>query len=269
MRYEEKITNLKKKLQEMKRIVIAYSGGVDSSLVLAVALDVLGTENVLSVVADSDLLIDSEYHEAIKISENLGAITKGIYLDELSVPEIRNNLPSSWYHSKRLLYKTLDEFKNKFNYFYVVDGMIMDDVSDFRPGLKARDDFNVRSVLQEADFYKSDVRAASKKFGILTWNKPSSCSVISRFEYNQTITKDRIDRVKSAEKYLNHLGFTVVRVRDHDTVARIEIKREEFNLFFEMAEKIEEKILSIGYTFVALDIKGYSYGRMNDLLIDK
>ncbi|GMA08464.1 PP-loop superfamily ATP-binding protein [Tetragenococcus halophilus subsp. flandriensis] len=266
MDYKSKLFNLRSILEKMEKVIIAYSGGVDSSLVLAVALDVLGKENVLSVVVDSDLLVDDEYSEAISNSESIGANTKGIYLDELSVPEIRNNEPSSWYYSKRLLYETLDELKVKHSFFYVVDGMIMDDTFDFRPGLKARDDFHVRSILQEADFYKTDVRLAAKEYGIPTWNKVPSCSIISRFEYNDKLTKGRIERVKSAEQYLKQLGFSVVRVRDHNTVARIEIKKDEFDYFFKLSEKIEDKLLSIGYSFVALDIKGYSYGKMNRLL---
>lgn len=269
MAYKEKISKLRNNLINMEKVVVAYSGGVDSSLVLKMALDVLGKENVLSVVADSILLMDSEFDKAIESSKKIGAETKGIYLDELSVPEIRNNKPSSWYHSKKLLYKTLDKIKTEYGFNYVLDGMIMDDEQDYRPGLKARNDFGVRSVLQEADFYKPDVREASKDLNISTWNKPSFCSVISRFEYNDVLTKERIERVKNAETYLSQLGFSVVRVRDHNTVARIEIKKEEFSHFFKLSDEIEDELLSLGYTFVALDIKGYLYGRMNDLLDSK
>lgn len=221
MEYQEKMKNLKKLLQEMESVVIAYSGGVDSSLVLAVALDALGKDNVLSVVANSVMIVQDEYHEAMENSQVMGAKTRGVFLDELTIPQIKKNEPSSWYYSKKLLYKTLDEIKTKEQYSYVVDGMIMDDALDYRPGLKARDNYSVRSVLQEAEFYKNDVRRASKEYHVSTWNKPSYCSVISRFEYNDELTAERVERVKSAEKYLKELGFSIVRVRDHLSLIHI------------------------------------------------
>lgn len=266
MIFKEKLEELKKILNQMEKVVVAYSGGVDSSLVLAVALKVLGKENVISVVADSDLLLDSDTEGAISLSEEIGAETQLIYLNELEVPEIKYNKPSSWYHSKKLLYRKLCEIKKENGFNYVIDGMIMDDNQDYRPGLRARSDYGVRSVLQEADFYKTDVRASSKYYELVTWNKPASCSVLSRFEYNEHLTIERVNRVIAAENYLKSLGFKIVRVRDHNTVARIEIEKKDFKIFFEYLDKIEEKLLSLGYIFITLDIRGYSYGRMNDTL---
>lgn len=266
MEYIEKVNKLKELLTSMETVVIAFSGGVDSSLVLATAIEVLGKENVLSVVADSELIMKSEYLDAIENSEKIGAITKGIFLDELSVDEIRNNKPSSWFYSKRLLYQELTNLKTKLGFNWVVDGMIMDDAFDYRPGLKARDEFGVRSPLQEAEFYKTDVRKASKGYALPTWNKPATCHILSRFEYNELLTSERLERVKKSECYLQELGFKIVRVRDHNTVARIEIEKERFPEFLEQAETIEAQLLSFGYTFVSLDVRGYAYGKMNKLL---
>ncbi|BCA87028.1 PP-loop superfamily ATP-binding protein [Enterococcus saigonensis] len=269
MEYLEKVAKLKEILTSMESVVIAFSGGVDSSLVLATAIEVLGRENVLSVVADSELIMKSEYLDAVKNSEKIGAQTKGIFLDELSVKEIQTNQPSSWFYSKRLLYQELTNLKNTLGFNWVVDGMIMDDAFDYRPGLKARDAFGVRSPLQEAEFYKPDVRRASKGYDLPTWNKPATCHVLSRFEYNERLTSERVERVKKSEIYLQELGFKIVRVRDHRTVARIEIEKEKFPEFLAQAKTIEEKLLSFGYTFVSLDVRGYTYGKMNKLLEKK
>lgn len=269
MEYIEKVEKLKAVLASMEKVVIAFSGGVDSSLVLAAALDVLGEENVLSVVADSELIMKKEYLDAMENSKKIGARTQGVFLDELSIEEIRSNQPSSWFYSKRLLYQELSAIKENLGFNWVVDGMIMDDAFDYRPGLKARDAFNVRSPLQEAEFYKPDVRKASRDYQVPTWNKPATCHILSRFEYNDVLTSERLERVKKSEIYLQEQGFKIVRVRDHNTVARIEIEKEKFPLFLEKSEAVEKTLESFGYTFVSLDIKGYAYGKMNRLLEKK
>lgn len=266
MDYKEKVKTLKKIIKEMDRVVIAFSGGVDSSLVVAIALEVLGKENVISVVADSILGMKQEYIDAIANSKKIGATTKGIFLDELKIKEIRTNQPSSWFYSKCMLYKELEIIRKKNEFKYVIDGMIMDDNFDYRPGLKARNKFDVRSPLQEADFYKSDVRQASKDYDLPTWNKPAACHFLSRFEYNDEITPERIIRVKKSESYIQSLGFNPVRVRDHKTVARIEVLQEELIKFLKLTPQIEKELTSYGYLFVSVDIKGYVYGKMNKTL---
>lgn len=266
MNHSNKVEKLKSILKSMGKVVVAFSGGVDSSLVLKISLEVLGKENVLSVVADSELIMRKEYEEAIYNSNKIGANTHGIFLDELSVEEIRNNRPSSWFYSKKLLYQELTNLKDKLGFTWVIDGMIMDDALDYRPGLKARDELNVRSPLQEAEFFKSDVREVSKFYNIFTWNKPATCHILSRFEYNEEITVERLERVKKSEAFLQELGFQTVRVRDHKTLARIEIEEEQFLIFLKQSRIIEQRLKSFGYFFVSLDISGYSYGKMNQLL---
>jgi len=261
-----KVEKLEEIISELGSVVLAYSGGVDSSLLLYAVLKYLGPDNVISVVVNSEFMLEEEYKEAIQISESIGATTKGIFINELSAKEIRENTPDSWFHSKLLFYENLEKVKVENDFNFVIDGMIMDDLDDYRPGLRARDSYKVRSVLQEAGLYKEDVRELSQEWGLSVWNKPANCSVLSRFEYNTTITNERINRVKNSEKLLEENNFTNIRVRDHGNLARIEVSENEIPKVIEMRHEIEEKLKEFGYQFVTLDLLGYKYGRMNETL---
>lgn len=174
---EQKLENI---LKDMNKVVIAFSGGVDSSLVLKKAVDVLGHANVKAVIVKSELFRHEEFNQAIQLANQLNTPIIEAEIEELKDPHIIENTPDSWYYSKRLLYSKLEALRKKYNFNYVLDGMIMDDLDDFRPGLKARTEFNVRSILQEADLYKSEIREISKTNGLPVWNKPALCSLASR-----------------------------------------------------------------------------------------
>lgn len=253
-------------LRKMNRVVIAFSGGIDSTLVLKMALDTLGSEHVLAVVANSELFTDEEFEKAVRLANDLGAHVRTTQLNYLSEEHIRCNTPDSWYYAKKLFYARMNELSRAGHYDAVLDGMIMDDNSDFRPGLRARTEAGARSVLQEADFYKTDVRALAKDIGLNNWNKVSSCSVSSRFPYGTTLTLEKIVQVMKSEKYIRSLGFPTVRVRYHEDIARVEIPGEQMEAFLTFGNQINQALIQFGFTYVTVDLNGFRSGRMNEVL---
>lgn len=263
---DEKETVLKDTLAGYNRVVVAFSGGIDSTLVLKEALDVLGKENVLAVVANSELFTDDEYNKAIKLGSDMGANVLGTQLQYLENKEIRNNTSKSWYYQKQIFFSRLNEICKEKGFDIVLDGTIMDDNDDYRPGLLAKEQAGVLSPLQTADLYKVDVRSLAKKIGLRNWNKVASCSVSSRFPYNTKIELKGIAQVMNSEKFLRTLGCSNVRVRYHGDVARVEVPENEIQFVIENKDEINEKLESFGFNFVAVDLAGFRSGRMNSTL---
>lgn len=252
-------------LTGMGRVIVAFSGGVDSSLVLKRAQEELG-DQVLAVVVASELFRNQEFEDAVKFAEGMGVEVYKTEIKELNNPEIVANTPESWYHSKKMLYSHLNELARKLDYPFVLDGMIMDDLNDFRPGLRARTEQGARSVLQEADLYKDEIRTIAKQLELPVWDKPASCSLASRIPYGIKIDKHKIEQVDQAEIFLAKLGFAQTRVRHHDNVARIEVTPEEITELVKHRDKIQLKLTSLGFAYVSLDLRGYRTGSMNEEL---
>ena len=262
-----KFQNLKKILSEMESVLIAYSGGVDSTLVLRVAKDVLG-DRVLAVTAKSSVYPAEEIEQAKALAQNLGVRHEIIETQELSNPKFVNNPQNRCYWCKRELFAELINIARKNNLKHVLDGTNLDDLDDFRPGMEAANEFGIRSPLKEATLTKEDICSLSKHLGLPIWDKPSLPCLASRFPYGMKITEENLVKVDQAETFLKMLDLTQVRVRHHNKIARIEVPQKDIPRFFE--EKLRSQILSylkkLGYSYVTVDLQGYRTGSMNEVL---
>lgn len=261
----EKNRRLGEILKDMGRVLVAFSGGVDSALVLKRAQEELG-DNVLAVVVKSELFREEEFTGAVKLAEKMGVRVMETEMKELSHPLIVANNPDSWYYSKKMLYSHLKEIAKEHGYPYVLDGMIMDDMDDFRPGLRARTEEGARSVLQEAGIYKNEVREIAKSIDVPVWDKPASCSLASRIPYGTPLSKEKINQVNKAELFVMNLGITHVRVRHHGDLARIEVNQDEMTTLLAHHKEIHKKLLELGFSYVSMDLLGYRTGSMNEIL---
>ncbi|MCO7175193.1 ATP-dependent sacrificial sulfur transferase LarE [Sporolactobacillus kofuensis] len=256
-------------LEKMNRVVVAFSGGIDSTLVLKMALDTLGRKNVLAVVANSELFTDEEFGKAIALAKALNANVLTTELNYLAEEHVKHNTPDSWYYAKKMFYSRMNNIASTQHFDAVLDGMILDDNNDYRPGLRARTEAGARSLLQEAGFYKTDVRALAKEINLNNWNKVSSCSVSSRFPYGTTLTVDTIEQVMKSEKFIRDLGFPTVRVRFHGDVARIEVPEERLSELLAFNDRVNKALISYGFKYVSIDLGGFRSGHMNEALSTK
>jgi len=261
-----KLDNLINILKDMESAVLAYSGGVDSTFLLkAMQLSQIRT---LAVTAVSETMPDHDIVTAAQMSKELGMEHRIIKTEELSIEEFVKNMPDRCFYCKTELFKKLTTIASLEGYRAVLDGSNSDDTTDYRPGRKAALKYNVRSPLIEAGFSKKDVREFSKELDLSTWNRPSSACLSSRFPYGRRITREALERVEKAENYLRSLGFSEMRVRDHGSVARIEVDEDKIDLLLvpERRKIISETLKSLGYTFISLDLDGYRSGSMNRLI---
>jgi len=258
-----KLKNLIEILKDMQSAVLAYSGGVDSTFLLK-ALQISGIRT-LAVTAVSEKTPHNDLQMAKRMTEKLGIEHRILRTDELSMEEFVKNTPERCFFCKDELFKKLSDIAISERYQFLLDGSNIDDTLDYRPGRRVAAHYNVRSPLIEAGLSKKEIRELSRQFGLPTWDKPSSPCLSSRFPYSQRITKDALRRVEKAEEFLREIGFHEVRVRDHDGVARIEVGENEIDLVLIPERKIliSEKLKSLGYRFVSLDLDGYRMGSMN------
>ncbi len=264
----DKSSNLNSILKTFGSVVVAYSGGVDSTFLLAAARLCLGKENVLAVTAVSETYTKTELLNAKKYARLLKVNHKVISTEEINDRSFSDNPPERCFFCKTELFKKLQSIAKQKGITHVIDGSNTDDLSDFRPGSKAKKKFGVRSPLQEAGFTKEDIRKQSKKMGLPTWDKPSCACLASRFPYGEKITKKKLQMVEKAEELLRKRGFKEIRVRSHGNIARIEIgKGEIFKLFkSDIMSNIAKKLKNLGYTYVTLDMEGFRSGSMNEVL---
>lgn len=259
----EQLLNLRNQLMSYERVVISFSGGIDSTLLAYYANEVLGVENVYVVIGHSQLHKESETQAAIQLAKDYRWQYQVVEFDELTCEPIKYNHPNSWYHSKFLLYSSVIQFAKSKNISVVCDGMILNDLNDYRPGLRARDDLGIISPLIEAGFDKELVRKAAKNLGILSWNQIPSCSLISRFPYNSELSIEAIDKIKKTEQLLHEAGFVDPRARYYQSLVKIEIQKKQIPMFLNQYEQWNDKIKAIGFKNVALDLEGYQTGNMN------
>ncbi|OGD22848.1 MAG: TIGR00268 family protein [Candidatus Aminicenantes bacterium RBG_16_63_16] len=251
----------------MKKVLVAFSGGVDSTLLLKAALDVLGPD-ALAVIASSETYPGREVRAARALARRLGAQVLVVHTREIDNPAFSENSPRRCYHCKLELFSLLRKMADERGLPYVLDGSNADDRSDYRPGSQAGRELGIRSPLQEAGLTKADIRALSREFGLPTWNKPSMACLASRFPYHVPIERANLVRVGKAEDALRRLGLAQLRVRHHGDIARIEVPAEEFPKLMEVPtrRRIVARFKKLGYIYVTLDLEGYRTGSLNEPL---
>jgi len=268
----EKLTELEAIIRGAGPSIVAFSGGVDSTFVTAVAFDVLG-DRALAITGVSPSVPPSEVEEAKVLAQQIGIAHELIDTSEMNDPEYVKNSPDRCFHCKDELYGRLSAIARERGYLAVLDGCNLDDTGDFRPGRRAAVQRGVRSPLLEAGLTKAEIRELSRELGLPTWDKPAMACLSSRIPYGTPVTVEALSSVDQAEAYLRTLGLRQLRVRHHvlpsgDTVARIETDDAGLELLLADRRAVSERLKELGYLYVTLDLAGYRSGSMNPALKD-
>lgn len=266
MNLEDKLSRLNEILHPLKKTVVAFSGGVDSTFLLAAAIRALGAENVRAVTAVSASYSKKEKNEALALCEQLGVRHILIPTREFNDPAFLANTPLRCYHCKKIRFQTVVNWAVHHNIHSVIEGSNLDDCADYRPGMQAIAELPaVLSPLKEAEWTKIEIRSISKQWSLQTADKPANACLATRIEYNLPLTQERLQQVEDAEQFVARFCNGQLRVRHHGALARIEVEPQFISNLTEpkTAQKITKKLTALGFTHVALDLSGYKMGKMN------
>lgn len=255
----------------LRRVLVAFSGGIDSYLVLKASVDALGKENVLAVTGESPSLKESEKQQTSVLANEIGANHRIIHTEEIENPNYYENPVNRCFYCKDELFSKLNSLKSGLNYEYILDGTNHDDLSDHRPGYKAARQNGILSPLAELKFTKNEIREISKQLGLKIWDKPSSPCLSSRIPYGQQVTIPKLIMIEQAEKIISELGFREYRVRHFEfpqngktlKLAKVDIAKEEMESVKDLLDEIDSRLRKLGYDFVTLDMGGLKSGSLN------
>ena len=267
MERQKKLEKLKEYLKNLGSVVIAFSSGVDSTFLLKTAHEVLG-DQVIAVTVRSVFFPDRENEEAKSFCEKEGIRQIVFDTDILKTGGIKENPANRCYLCKKQIFTKIKEIASKYHMEYVAEGSNVDDLGDYRPGMQAVSELEIKSPLRDCNLTKAEIRLLSKEMHLPTWDKPSFACLASRFTYGETITEEKLSMVEQAEELVRSLGFRQFRVRIHGMLARIDILPDDMDKFMNVSirEKISKELKRLGFTYVTLDLNGYRTGSMNEML---
>jgi uncharacterized protein len=262
---DEKYLNLIKYLKGLHKVILAFSGGVDSTFLLKAAQEALG-EDLKAVTIQTPYIPNWEIDEAKKLVKELGVNFEIIELP--IIDEIRNNPQDRCYLCKKALFTRIKDIGQSEGYFHIIDGTNFDDIDDYRPGLKALQELHIKSPLLDCQLGKKEIRLLSKELGLNTWNKPSYACLLTRVPYGNELKEEDFVKIEKAEKYMMYRGFRAVRVRCHDNLARIEVENNDQTKLFneKLLKEISDKFKDFGFKYVTLDMEGYRMGSFNETI---
>lgn len=266
MTIDEKYKLLSENIKKLGKVIVAYSGGVDSSFLLKVCVNVLGSENVLACISTGPSLPQTQLKQALELAKNMSVEVLTVDTNEISDAAFCANNADRCFHCKSSLFKLLNKIANEKGYEHVLCGSNLDDYDDYRPGNRAVKVYNVKCPLADAKLSKSEIRQLSKRLNLPTAEIPASPCLASRISYGGEITEQKLNQIEQAEDFLRDLGFVEFRVRLHDNCARIEVHDHDISKIVENRKDIVVKLKALGFKFVSVDLQGFRSGSLNEML---